>query len=1537
MAQPISACMIGRLKDQRLQVPERLKLALKLWQTEDEVGPNKHQVIIDTVVSILINDKKRHDMSSKVERQVWQTLSSLLNSSCILQSSAKLPAVTIRPAFSQVLLETLEREIVGEKVGVKDGDVLSLLLDCCQCVLRSPALTCVLTSRLDVLVSLCSAVCQLAVCLPVSEVTVPLVSVLSGLTSHLWQHHHRSQLAPSQMVQAVTDKLLQPVVSLNYKLGSAVDDVKLRADMKDETQLSHVAGSLQDFVLATLFHESQQRLFKTYMESVTKQQETSQLPWTVSNVFSKLSAGLQQTEDDQSVTCEAVSPRTVVLAFLPRLFLHAVTVWKQNSQLSFQLFVHLNSYLGVSADDAQEKSEDGGTLAKECVDTLCQLLTLLRQHAVYNVAADRTGGGAQLRYLRHLLNTLLCSSPMCDEVCGCMLELLQCNHLILEPTLLNILQRCSSSLTQAPEGHRMAADRLMAELVSTYSLLQQVPHFYNVLLQLNQQSPRQLTDILPLPQFFERVSGILKTLTPVTAVDIWSKLQEHTESVTQCILAEPHSDADEERLWGSSVLLYMYLSEVRECEPSLLLRVGNRVQLLTSQLEDNVLTPLLTCVSPNKSALLRRSPLLLAVCLGHIKLHTVSETTKTSSQSTPTSLDLPFSWQISHFTQHKKTSAVNAVVRYLGDVLTAQRLLLQQREGGCVDCSPLLPDLTVDTDGDRDDEAECYWNGSVCSVTEETYRVARWHLLLTTCSSLLPQLVHQHPARLAQLMLHVFDNSPSPLPSPSKRYSCVSVAGELLRRIAMLQCREFYHSLVCAMWQRFTLHTHGGESSHPVLATLQRLGHSHIPWHDVKDKEVKSVSLSIQKLLMSSEVQPLTLSRTQVALLQMLRLVPLSDLPGTTRLQCTLGLLAVLRHLDERHLAGLGACDGGGDSVRETVCQLLVVLLEASIGTALFLCLPPHTLIHCLHTLVTQCDSPEHFCLGTLLRKAVVMVMGDFHNVLHLHIFITDLEGQLQKLTSVTLDWKQAKHRALLTITSYVLEETHRYLKKDFFREDVQSAWRQHWRALSVAVEGLVDTHTKQSALPLPPPLLRSFTAVTLQRCADAEKSESSLQQEHLQRVQLVLDSLSLITGNKKPEGGWPLEEVCFIRCVYLQPVTLQALLTPDLTHTVWAALLCCLHTRHYKAAPGPPPPSLGDTHNSVQTSHLGKLKRQRSGSSDSVLTGGKVRRMDNATPATRSKEHLSAQAANNDGAAVRKYWCGGEKSGGVREEDDVVETMTVVLASCPVPVFTRLLQQVLSLQVGRVAQCILLWKRVMQCDTLTMEQRTLLESLSITVLEQFVQVMQQVNSCPDPLTVELGLPVLQCLAAMLTKHKLLSSKGTALCLLCVSLVPLRQLSLPAFLRLLPGVCSVLHAVLVHHPHSTARLLEHCLAIASSVLKECVCRGDQKLLLANPDCIKSMTDCSELVSRLVTLLVSHSTEVQRVVATLVSDYANTAKAFTLLPQVKKGLVSAMYACLDVCDKHAVNQLRVRLPPGVREVFHMLHTDYLHCHKYTGKV
>jgi hypothetical protein len=44
----------------------------------------------------------------------------------------------------------------------------------------------------------------------------------------------------------------------------------------------------------------------------------------------------------------------------------------------------------------------------------------------------------------------------------------------------------------------------------------------------------------------------------------------------------------------------------------------------------------------------------------------------------------------------------------------------------------------------------------------------------------------------------------------------------------------------------------------------------------------------------------------------------------------------------------------------------------------------------------------------------------------------------------------------------------------------------------------------------------------------------------------------------------------------------------------------------------------------------------------------------------------------------------------------------------------------------------------------------------------------------------------------------------------------------------------------------------------------------------------------------------------------------------------------VYACLDVCDKHAVEQLRQRLPAGTKQVFHMLYNDYDTYYRWSGK-
>ena len=91
------------------------------------------------------------------------------------------------------------------------------------------------------------------------------------------------------------------------------------------------------------------------------------------------------------------------------------------------------------------------------------------------------------------------------------------------------------------------------------------------------------------------------------------------------------------------------------------------------------------------------------------------------------------------------------------------------------------------------------------------------------------------------------------------------------------------------------------------------------------------------------------------------------------------------------------------------------------------------------------------------------------------------------------------------------------HLKKDFFRQDVQSSSRRHFTRLSLTVEDVVDTcerHQSQSSLH--PSLLRCFSAIMRQRCVDAAEGNNSLQPEQLLRVQFVLGTLCLTSTNNQ-------------------------------------------------------------------------------------------------------------------------------------------------------------------------------------------------------------------------------------------------------------------------------------------------------------------------------------------------------------------------------------------------------------------------------------
>ncbi|KAL8589043.1 hypothetical protein ACOMHN_055056 [Nucella lapillus] len=171
---------------------------------------------------------------------VWMTCWKVLTGQHSRKEEKKSDFALMKAMFVETL-EKRGRQTTRRKKGEEATSTMtmtttitSVVLDCCRCILDSPTLTPAFTSRLDILL--------------------------------------------------VTDKLLVGVMTLTHHAHRS---------QHPEPQLTATAASLQEFVLATLFHESHHKLFKSYLDAVTKPGEDTQLPWAISNLFSKISAPLQ--------------------------------------------------------------------------------------------------------------------------------------------------------------------------------------------------------------------------------------------------------------------------------------------------------------------------------------------------------------------------------------------------------------------------------------------------------------------------------------------------------------------------------------------------------------------------------------------------------------------------------------------------------------------------------------------------------------------------------------------------------------------------------------------------------------------------------------------------------------------------------------------------------------------------------------------------------------------------------------------------------------------------------------------------------------------------------------------------------------------------------------------------------------------------------------------------------------------------------------------------------------------------------------------
>ncbi|KAL8589044.1 hypothetical protein ACOMHN_055057 [Nucella lapillus] len=239
----------------------------------------------------------------------------------------------------------------------------------------------------------------------------------------------------------------------------------------------------------------------------------------------------------------------------------------------------------------------------------------------------------------------------------------------------------------------------------------------------------------------------------------------------------------------------------------------------------------------------------------------------------------------------------------------------------------------------------------------------------------------------------------------------------------------------------------------------------------------------------------------------------------------------------------------------------------------------------------------------------------------------------------------------------------------------------------------------------------------------------------------VLLSSLRALAVKVKQ---WRTEDLDFVSTLYHhhhhphRRTISSSLLTPPLARSLWTSLLAGL---------------LGNrvTAEERETSGVDDLKakiadrkRRLENNGDPVcgklrkLEGGKVQSVPSQGAKTPGSRGVEDREEDGGGESVRKE----EEE---KEEEKIVETMIVVLLSCPAPLFTELLQQVVS-------------------------------------------------------------------------HMLLSSKGTILSLVCVTLLPLSLGGYADFLCVVRAVCDAVHAVLVHHPHTAHALMHLCFPVVSCCL-----------------------------------------------------------------------------------------------------------------------
>lgn len=1509
-----------KLKSKRTSWEDKLKLAHFAWISHQCILPNKEQVLLDWARQSLVSFyKKKLELKEEIVERLWVYIDNVLRSKKLQRLLREGKTITLQISLVKVINERIaEFSLSGSQRHV--GAVLS----CCQAILSTPALAVTYTARQELLVALLSQLCWAACRQPEAAAAVTLLFEVIHLALGHYLSVQQQQVNPRRAFGEVTGHLLQPCLLLRHLLsggtwvqaGPGQLRPALSRDLRSQLEAVLQGGAFQPELLASYKEE----LLDQPPPEDAKRGAMKSLLAPADTVIARLAdAGY----------CEPPLRAAVVAgsaALLYKLFLDAY-LQEGTQLLCFQLLPRLFGCLRVARPP--EGPEPALATSEWTTELLAveQLLTSVASHNLYNIAADRIRHGeAQFGFYRRVAE-LLVRHPQASVPAWfrCLRALLSLNHLILEPDLDGLLAAAWVDADATEPRTRRAQEALLHTLFQTYARLRQLPRLLEAVLGVVcRPAAAKAAAEAPRPPVLaagpaSALRDCLLDLPPSQVLDAWALVLDKFQAA---VLPRLRGDADAaRRALSLSALLHCLLVHAPCPDAGTPLPVVRRTRAAMERLLRELVHPLLGLLpaprGPGPELWLQTvsdAALLLAHAWAQVDAAFGLNCSRYRALEgeAPECSDLPLLLPGVEARCWRKTEKVAArsdsVGRYCLEQLYLQRMkrTLVQAPG----CSPseealrtLQADAAYVLASGRDSLARgtaAPWDGQVGTVSAGTYPVAHWHLVVSNLTILVPYLGPGDLRHLAGVLLRTLPVNGAPdgpaaadeeeEKEEEPRVTLGKVSQAVLHSPVFPELPTLHAAFLTRLAEDCADVLRAGARGDPGTLRQQ------LPWLFEEDPgDAAPWEAGLARAGPEGPEPRGDVARNLLSLVQGGFPVRLEEQP----LRRLRGLLEVVSALQLDSLAA------------PRHAHYFLLLLSAALASPAGSCSPALAL-----TFLTAC----YRLLGRLQRarsaRAVLKVMyaSDLWEIV-----LTSLLGACRGLrVDVDVDGDTAPWREFLQAAGTFLEQLLQALVQArhslvlnfgkilaFLSEAAAGARPEHrsppgrqlllvsLTALCCALGPVVRERRPQPEAPEAlPGLLRQAvlrTGAALQPWAARGPPPAAL----LAAVSALLEAdlgLHPETETETPQGpdGTRLSHPALYRSVYSQLLAELPALAPDAPAFEAAArflMLCVgapeLHpegepvlaavfhsVRRVLADPAVPAPAL-----QAIEPHLGALLAR-------LLEAGTT------------EDFRAMLQCVLRGLDLRNAWSG--------DRPAILSALTLIklLLDCPVS----------------EGQASLFWRASPQILTaLTLQTR---------------------EACQEqPVAVAVVEPVLDVLAALLRRGEgaIRSPHHVSLAFGVLLAVPLGRLAPPELGRVFPRAHSVLFAILQCHPKVMLKAVPSFLNCFHRLVLSVMREGRQKDKGGAED-LPGVLACARLVERMYSHLAARAEDFAVFSPFLVAQYVTEVQKVTLCPAVKGHLQEGIYLILDLCIEPDVQFLRASLPPGVRDGFKELHSDYVKYHR-----